>query len=80
MSAAEALEVARAAGIRVEIDGDDLVLEAPTAPPPGVLYLLSRYKADIVTLLRLGRPGLASLIRRAGGHRRVRRRAAARTS
>jgi hypothetical protein len=53
MNAAEALEVARAVGIRVEIDGDDLVLEAPAAPPPGVLDLLSRYKAGIVTLLRL---------------------------
>jgi hypothetical protein len=53
MSAAEALEVARATGIRIEIDGDDLVLEAPTAPPPGVLDLVSRHKAGIVTLLRL---------------------------
>jgi hypothetical protein len=34
MSAAEALKVARAVGIRVEIGSDDLVLEAPTAPPP----------------------------------------------
>jgi hypothetical protein len=57
MSAAEALEVARAVGIRVEIDGDDLVLEAPTAPPPGVLDLLSRHKAGIVTLLRLADEG-----------------------
>jgi len=57
MSAAEALEVARAVGIRVELDGADLVLEAPTAPPPGVLDLLSRYKAGIVTLLRLADQG-----------------------
>ena len=42
MSAAEALKAARAAGIRFEIDGDDLVLEAPVAPPPIVLDLLSR--------------------------------------
>jgi hypothetical protein len=53
MSAAEVLQVARAIGIRVEIDGDDLVLEAPTAPPPRVLELLSRYKTGIVTRLRL---------------------------
>jgi hypothetical protein len=53
MTAADALEVALAVGIRVEIDGDDLVLEAPTAPPPGVLDLLSRHKAGIATLLRL---------------------------
>jgi hypothetical protein len=57
MSAAEALEVALAVGIRIEIDGDDLVLEAPTAPPPGVLDLLSRHKAGIVTLLRLADDG-----------------------
>jgi hypothetical protein len=52
MSTAEALKAARAVGIRIEIDGDDLVLEASTAPPPGVLDLLSRHKAGIVTLLR----------------------------
>jgi hypothetical protein len=54
MSAAEALTQARAAGIRVGIDGDQLALEA-SAPPPGeVLDLLAQYKADILTLLRLG--------------------------
>jgi hypothetical protein len=52
MSAAEALQAARAAGIRVRIDGDGLVLEASAAPPRTVLDLLSRHKAGIVTLLR----------------------------
>jgi hypothetical protein len=52
MSAVEALSAARAAGISVEIDGDDLVLEAPVAPPPIVLDLLSRHKTHVVTLLR----------------------------
>jgi hypothetical protein len=52
VSAAEVLKAARAVGIRIEIDGDDLVLEASAAPPPGVLDLLSRHKAGIVTLLR----------------------------
>jgi hypothetical protein len=52
MSAAEALKAARAAGIRVGIDGDDLMLEAAAPPPPAVLDLLSRHKAGIVTLLR----------------------------
>jgi hypothetical protein len=57
MSAAEALKQARAAGIRVEINGYDLVLEA-SAPPPGeVLDLLARYKADILTLLDPGSVG-----------------------
>jgi hypothetical protein len=53
MSAAEALGVARAAGISVSIDGDDLVLEAYAPPPPALLDLLSHHKANIVTLLRL---------------------------
>ena len=39
MSAAEALKAARAAGIRVRIDGDDLELEAAAPPPPAVLDL-----------------------------------------
>ena len=53
MSAAEALKAARAAGVRVGIDGDDLVLEAMAPPPSVLLDLLSRHKAGIVTLLRL---------------------------
>jgi hypothetical protein len=57
MSAAEALKAACAAGIRMRIDGDDLVLEASSPPPSAVLALLSRYKAGIVTLLWLGRDG-----------------------
>lgn len=52
MSAAEALIQARAAGIRVRIDGDHLALEAPAPPPSEVLDLLARYKADILSLLR----------------------------
>jgi len=52
MSAAEALKAARAAGISVHIDGDDLLLEASAPPPPAVLDLLSRHKAGIVALLR----------------------------
>ena len=52
MSAAEALKAARAAGIQLGIDGDDLVLEASTPPPPAVIDLLSRHKAEVVALLR----------------------------
>lgn len=52
VSAIEALRAARAAGIRLEIDGDDLLLEASAPPPEDVLNLLSRHKADIVALLR----------------------------
>ena len=56
MSAAEALRSARAAGIEVGTDGDDLVLEASAPPPAVVLDLLSRHKLGIVALLRPG-PG-----------------------
>jgi hypothetical protein len=52
VNAAEVLKAARAAGIRVGIDGDDLVLEASAPPQPALLDLLSRHKAGIVTLLR----------------------------
>ena len=34
MSAIAALKAARAAGVRLKIEGDDLVLEASAAPPP----------------------------------------------
>jgi len=52
MSAAEALKAARAAGIRLEIDGDDLVLEASAPPPPVVLDLLSLHKVHVIAMLR----------------------------
>ena len=52
MSAAEVLRVARAAGVHVQIDGDDLSLEASAPPSPAVIDLLSSHKASIVALLR----------------------------
>jgi len=52
MTAAHALKSARAVGICVHIDGDDLELEAPAQPPQAVLDLLSLHKADILRLLR----------------------------
>ena len=57
MSAALALKTARAVGIRVRIDGDDLELEAPAQPPQAVLDLLSLHKADILRLLRPANDG-----------------------
>jgi hypothetical protein len=56
LSAAEVLALARAAGVRVRADRDDLVLEASAPPPPTVLDLVSRHKADIMTLLRTPTP------------------------
>jgi len=52
MSAAEVLKAARASGIRIRVDGDDLVLEASAPPPPAVLDLLARHKAEILVPLR----------------------------
>ncbi len=57
MTAAEALKAARAVGVELALDGDDLVLEAASAPPAAVLDALSRHKAEIVSLLRPGRDG-----------------------
>jgi len=54
MSSAEALRAARAAGIQIEIDGDDLVLEAAARPPDELLAKLKQHKAEIVALLQPG--------------------------
>jgi hypothetical protein len=60
MSAVEALKAARAAGVELALDGDDLVLKAASAPPAAVLDALSRHKAEIMVRLLSG--GLASLL------------------
>jgi hypothetical protein len=57
MSAALALQSARAVGVRVRIEDDDLELEAPTQPPQEVLDLLALHKADILRLLRPANDG-----------------------
>ena len=57
MSAVEALKAARAAGIRLEIDGEDLLLEAAVPPPASVLDYLSHHKADVVRILRSAEDG-----------------------
>ena len=51
MSAAEVLRVARAAGVEVAVEGDDLALSASHEPPPRVLELLAEHKAEVVELL-----------------------------
>ena len=60
MSAANALKAARAAGVAVRLDGDDLVLTAATEPPAVILELLSQHKPDILALLRPGEDGWSS--------------------
>jgi hypothetical protein len=57
MKAAEALRTARAAGVEIALDGDDLVLEASAPPPDDILNALSGNKAGIVALLRPGDDG-----------------------
>lgn len=57
MSAAEALRTARAAGVQVEIDGADLILQAASPPPDSVLDLIARHKAEILAHLRPANDG-----------------------
>src|SRR5262249_46508001 len=57
MSAIAALKAARAAGVELALDGDDLVLKAASAPPAAVLDALSRHKAEIMVLLRPAEDG-----------------------
>ena len=82
MSAVEALKTARAAGVELALDGDDLALKAASAPPAAVLDALSRHKAEIVALLRPAEDGWSAedwqvFFDDRCGHRRVRRRIAA---
>ncbi len=60
MSAAEALRLAHAAGVHVEIDGDDLVLEASAPPPTAVIDLLASHKASILAILRPANDGCSA--------------------
>ena len=52
MSAASVLASARAAGIDFDLDGEDLLLKASSAPPAEVLDLIVQHKAEILALLR----------------------------
>ena len=54
MSAVETLTEARAVGIHLEIEGEDLLLEASAPPPTAVLDALSQHKTEIVAILRRG--------------------------
>lgn len=55
MSPTDALNAARAAGVEILLDGDDLLLEASSKPPAAVLDALSQHKAEVVALLRFPR-------------------------
>ena len=51
MSAVETLQAARAAGVRVSVEGTDLVIDADNAPPEVLLDALRRDKVEILVLL-----------------------------
>ena len=51
MSAVEALRIAQQNGIRFDIEGADLILDAEREPAPTVLEVIRRNKAEILTLL-----------------------------
>jgi hypothetical protein len=51
MNAALALDLACRAGLRVALDGADLVLDGPAEPSPDILEALGTHKAEIVRLL-----------------------------
>jgi hypothetical protein len=57
MSAVQALGAARAFGIHLELDGDDLLLEASGPPPDAVLDALSQHKAEVVRILHSAKDG-----------------------
>ena len=57
MSAAAVLRAARAAGVELAIDGNDLLLDAATVPPASVVDALRLHKAEVVAMLRSGRDG-----------------------
>jgi hypothetical protein len=52
MSAKEALRAARAIGVELSIEGNDLLLEAASEPPAAAVEALVRHKAEIIKLLR----------------------------
>ena len=71
MSAVEALHAAKAAGVEVAVNGEDLSLKASSPPPEYVLTGLSRNKAEIIALLRPRADGWAAEIGRASCRERV---------
>ena len=51
------LEQARAAGVAIVPDGENLMLTAPAPPPASVVTALGRHKAEVLALLRPGACG-----------------------
>jgi hypothetical protein len=51
-AAARLLETARAAGLSFEVDGDRLVVEIDSEPPPELLAELRAHKPELIAILR----------------------------
>ena len=51
MSAAETIRTAEASGIRLGVEGVDLILDADLEPPVDVVNAIRRHKAEIIELL-----------------------------
>ncbi len=51
MSAAESIRTAEASGIRLGVEGVDLILDADLEPPVDVVNAIRRHKAEIIELL-----------------------------
>jgi hypothetical protein len=56
MSARQAIGAAASAGIRIAVDGGDLVLEADGSIPDGTVAVLKQHKVEILNLLRSAPP------------------------
>ena len=51
MSATEAIRMAEATGIRIGVEGSDLILEADLEPTADVVNAIRRHKSEIIRLL-----------------------------
>jgi hypothetical protein len=51
MNAVGVLDAARAAGLCLVVDGDDLVLESSDPPPSAVLDLIRTHKSEIIAAI-----------------------------
>ena len=61
LSALAALRSARAAGVSVQAEGENLKLEASAPPPAEVLEALRQFKRESLELLRVGADGWSGL-------------------
>jgi hypothetical protein len=51
MSARSLLDNCRVAGLSIEVDGGDLIVEADGDPPPSLLAELRQHKAEVIAFL-----------------------------